>query len=54
MKNLMYTNDQNQHLAYKAWEIISSENKASLQNLIILITCIENICLWKNIKSVTV
>jgi hypothetical protein len=43
MKNLMYANNENTFLVYEAWEIIGYENKASLQNLITLITSIENI-----------
>lgn len=40
-------------MVYEAWEIVGYENKASLQNLITLITCIENIFLQKNIKLST-
>ena len=50
MKNLMYASHENQFMVYEAWEIIGYENKASLQNLTTLITCIENILLNKNIK----
>lgn len=50
MKSLLYANDQNSFLVYEAWEIIGYENKASLSNLITLITCIENILLQKNVR----
>lgn len=46
----MYANEENHLLILEAWELIGFENKASLQNLITLVTCIENICLHKNIR----
>lgn len=47
----MYANDENLFLVYEAWEIIGYENRASLQNLITLITCMENIMLQRNLKA---